>query len=232
MSLPPTLARYVIEEGPLSRHEKAVALALRQSQEMSITATIDAEIDLSDINPRIRNVQEQGVLLSLLHVAMKSLGSTLPHFPRLASFHHDNTVYRYRELDVAFAVKSLSGGLYAPVIRTVDQFDVKQIARACYTAAVEATRGRMDLARLEGACFTVSHLPVKPVTRFVALPNQFQSAILAIAAERTVVKWLNGAAAPVPVATMTLTYDHTLCDGMYAAEFMKRLNTEMGSALQ
>jgi pyruvate/2-oxoglutarate dehydrogenase complex dihydrolipoamide acyltransferase (E2) component len=230
-SLPPAYARYIVEEGPLSQHKKSVASALRHSRDLSITATIDAEIDLSQINPNIQEAQEQGSMVSLLHVALKALGITLPHFPQLASFHLNDLVYRYRELDIAFAVKSLKGDLYAPVIRTVDQLDVKQIARACYTAAVEANRGRMSLASLEGACFTVSHLPVKPVARFLALPNQFQSAILAIAAERTVVKWVNGAAAPAPVATMTLTYDHTLCDGMYAAEFMQRLTDEMASAL-
>ena len=40
-------------------------------------------------------------------------------------------------------------------------------------------RGRIKPDELEGASFTVSHIATPSVHRFMALPNRFQSAILA-----------------------------------------------------
>jgi pyruvate/2-oxoglutarate dehydrogenase complex dihydrolipoamide acyltransferase (E2) component len=69
------------------------------------------------------------------------------------------------------------------------------------------------------------------VTRFVALPNRYQSAILAISGERPVAAIIDGNLAERPTATLTLSYDHQLCDGMYAADFLDTLVSEMENML-
>jgi pyruvate/2-oxoglutarate dehydrogenase complex dihydrolipoamide acyltransferase (E2) component len=55
----------------------------------------------------------------------------------------------------------------------------------------------------------VSQVPVSGTTRVVALPNLGQSAILGVSAEHG------------DVVTLTLSYDHALCDGVYAANFLR-----------
>lgn len=229
--LPPAMLDYVMHDGELSRHELRVAQNLEQSLQSVLLATIDAELDLTSIKQGIHLAQKQGTMLSLSHIIIWALGRALPHHPRLISFRHDHQVYRYRELDVAFVVRTLDGRLYAPVVRGVDRLDARQVAQACQAVAMRVNRGRVKPKDLEGACFTVSHIPSRTVTRFTALPNRFQSAILAIAGERTVLTMRDGQVAQVPVTTLTLSYDHALCDAVYAAEFLKRLMKEMESVL-
>jgi pyruvate dehydrogenase E2 component (dihydrolipoamide acetyltransferase) len=129
-------------------------------------------------------------------------------------------VFRYRSVDVAIVVRSGDGRLYTPVIRGADRADVAAIATASQAATLAVMRHTIKQEDLEGACFTVSHVPVEGTMRVVAIPNDGQSAVLGISAERTSVAFENGAAVAVPVVTLTLTYDHTLCDGVYAANFL------------
>jgi pyruvate dehydrogenase E2 component (dihydrolipoamide acetyltransferase) len=225
--LPAAILDHVMHEGELSRHELSVVHTLEQSLQNLLLATIDAECDLTSIKAGIQQAQEHGTMLSLSHVVIGALGRTLPHYPRLISFRHHQQVYRYRELDVAFVARALDGRLYTPVVRGVDKLDVVQIAQACQSLAMRVNRGRVKPEDLEGPCFTVSHVSPRTVTRFVALPNRFQSAILAIAGERTVLSLRDGQVCQVPTTTLVLSYDHALCDATYASEFFKRLMEEM-----
>jgi len=226
-SVPPEISRHVNDEGELSRHELAVAQNLRQSLNTILLATMETDLDLSPVKHLIQLAQGQGLMLSLLHVALHALGRALPHHPRLISFHHNNRVYRYRELNVAFVVKTGDQRLYAPVVRQADKLSVNQVAQACHAVAMRIHRGKVELSELEGACFTVSCIAAPTISRFMALPNRFQSAILAIAGERSILMSKNGQITMVPGVTLTLTYDHALCDGSYAAEFLGRLVSEI-----
>jgi pyruvate dehydrogenase E2 component (dihydrolipoamide acetyltransferase) len=208
-----------------------VAQNLQESLRNVLLATLDVDVDLTRINERIRQAQAGGMMMSLLHVVMCALGRTLSHYDRLISFRDDRELYRYRQMDVAFVVRSPDGLLYTPVVREVDRLDLPEVARSCQTAAMRVHRGRIKPEELEGACFTVSHVAAPGVSRFVALPNRFQSAILAVAAERSVLTMRDGQVTPTPMTTLTLSYDHALCDGVYAAEFLTRLAKEMELAL-
>jgi pyruvate dehydrogenase E2 component (dihydrolipoamide acetyltransferase) len=152
-------------------------------------------------------------------------------YARLMSFYHTDHVFRYRKLDIGFVVRTPDGRLYTPVVRGVDRLDVKEIARRCLAAGLSVNHGRVRPEDLDGACFTVSHITTRGLTRFTALPGRFQSAILAVAPERSLVTLSNGQVSHTPVSTLTLSYDHTLCDGVYAAEFLDRLAEEMESVV-
>jgi len=88
-------------------------------------------------------------------------------------------------------------------------------------------RGALKAEELEGACFTISCVPVGKTTRVVALPSFGQSAILGVSAERRSVAIVDGAAVERPLVTLTLNYDHAVCDGVYAATFLAELSAEV-----
>jgi pyruvate/2-oxoglutarate dehydrogenase complex dihydrolipoamide acyltransferase (E2) component len=225
--LPPALLQYVEPMEPLSRHELFVAESLRESIDRVVLATIDAEVELTTILERVRAAQAEGTMLTLFHVVLCALGRTLPHFPRLTCLRRHQELYRYRALDVAFVVRSVGGLLYTPVLRHLDGLGLEEVARACHTATMRVNRGRIQPEELEGACFTVSHVAAPHISRFVALPNRFQSAILAVAGERSTLALRDGQVVAVPLTTLTLSYDHALCDGVYAADFLAHLIQEM-----
>ncbi len=192
-------------EGKASAHQLRVARDLRQAARSGLFTTLSYTLDLRGPD-------------------LWGLGKTLPAFPRLISILDGEDIYRYREVDVAFAVRSPAGELQAPVVRQVDRLSLDEIARAGTGLAKRAMRGKLDAKDVGGACFTVSAIPTPKVESFVALPPPQQTAILALAATRQEIELTAAGAVARPVATATVTYDHALCDGIYVAQFCEALD--------
>ena len=229
-TLPQPLLDRVISTGELSKHESFIAQSLQQTLRRIVFATIDSDVELTAANKQIHDLQSQGTLVSLLHVFLYALGRALPRFQRLISFRHNNQLYRYRNLDIAFVVRNLDGLLFTPVVRALDTLTLVDLAKECQRLSLRVMRGRTKPEDLEGACFTVSHVATPGIGRFTALPNRFQSSILAVPAERHELQLAaDGSVKAISVITLTLSYDHALCDATYAADFLARVREEIQS---
>jgi pyruvate/2-oxoglutarate dehydrogenase complex dihydrolipoamide acyltransferase (E2) component len=224
---PPGLGKYVEPAGPIPAFDAAVAANLRRSIGHLILASVDADCELTAARATIDQALAAGRMTSLLHLVIAAAARVLPRFPRLTSFAYDGLVYRYRALDIAFVARTPDGRLYTPVIRSADRLDLAEIAKAAQAQTLHVMRGSIAAADLEGACFTISHVPIGGTTRVAALPSFGQSAILGVAAERGSLRLVDGAAVERPVVTLTLSYDHALCDGVYAATFLAELTTAL-----
>jgi pyruvate dehydrogenase E2 component (dihydrolipoamide acetyltransferase) len=210
--------------GEASAHQLRVARDLREAARRGIFTTLAYRLDLRGPERMIADELARGRAASLLVTLLLALGKTLPAFPRLVSVLARDRIYRYRDVDVAFAVRSPAGELHAPVVRHVDRLGLDEIARECARLAKRARRGKLDAKDVGGACLTVSLVPTPNVESFVALPAPRQTAILALGARREEVEWTAAGPAPRPVATATVTYDHAMCDGVEVAEFCAALD--------
>jgi pyruvate dehydrogenase E2 component (dihydrolipoamide acetyltransferase) len=224
------LSKYVEPSGPLSAFDLAVAANLRRSTSRLILTSIDAECHLDLAHARIERALGGGLMLSLLHILIEATAHALPRFPRLMSFVHDGTLYQYRAVDIAFVVRSGDGALYTPVIRGADRLDLHAIGRAGQAVTLRVLRGTAKVEDLEGACFTISQVAVGRTVRVAALPSFGQSAVLGVSAERTALELDGGAVVPRSLVTLTLTYDHTVCDGVYAAMFLEAVIKQVEGA--
>jgi pyruvate dehydrogenase E2 component (dihydrolipoamide acetyltransferase) len=229
-SLPPALEPYVELLGPLSAFDAAVAANLRKSVDHLILTTVDADCHVAAAHEVIQRALAAGRMVSLLHLVIGAAGRVLPRFPKLMSFACAGTVYRYRAVDVAFVARTPDGRLYTPVVRSADRADLDAVSKKCQALTMGVMRGAIEGRDLEGACFTISHVPVGKTTRVAALPSFGQSAILGVSADRPSVRVVNGAVVEQPVVTLTLTYDHTLCDGVYAASFLAEVTADLEQA--
>lgn len=227
--LPSGLEKYFINEGVVPRFDAAIAANLRRSTHGLILTSMDMDCRLTTARAVIKEAQAAGRMVSFLHLVIAAVGRALPSFPRLASFVWEGSLYRHSAVDVAFVARAADGKLFTPVLRAVDQLSLADIAKASQAAALRAMRGSAKAEDLEGAAFTISQVPVPGTTRVVALPNFGQSAILGVSSERTSVGWVDGAAVAQPLVTFTLSYDHALCDGVYAANFLAALVNDLES---
>lgn len=229
-SLPRPVLERTIDSGQVSRHDASVAENLRLTLAGVIAADVESIVDLTAAKEVIAHSRRTGTMLTLLHMLVWSLGKTLPDFPRLISFHHDGRIYRYSEMDIGFIMRDPEGRLFSPVIRKVDSSSLVQVASACHAASLAVFKGNIRPEELEGACFTVSHVTTPGIVRFTAIPNRYQSAILAVAPEHHQIALDESSSVrEAMITTLTLTYDHTLCDATYAAEFLQRLTKVLES---
>ena len=214
----------LIDVGEVSAHQLRVARDLRQAAQAGVFTTLAYRLDLRGPERMIAAELAQGRTSSLLVVLMWALGRTLPAFPSLLSVVARGRIVRYREVDIAFAARSLDGELHAPVVRGVGRLQPAEIARECARLAKAAMRGKLDARDVGGACVTVSLIATPNVESFVALPTPAQTAILSLGATRQEIELTAAGPAARPVATATITYDHTLCDGVLIAEFCAALD--------
>ena len=227
--LPAGLAKYFVREGAVPAFDAAIAANLRRSTQGLILTSVDMDCQLNAAHAVIKGALASGRMVSLLSLVIAAAGRALPAFPRLTSFVWEGSLYRHAAMDIAFVARAADGRLFTPVLRAVDQLSLSDIAKASQAAALRAMRGTAKAEDFDGAAFTISQVPVPGTTRVVALPSFGQSAILGVSAERTSVGWVDGAAVAQPMVTFTLSYDHALCDGVYAANFLAALVKDLES---
>lgn len=152
-------------------------------------------------------------------LVIKACGAALADFPLLLA-RPDGAVDG--PTNIAFAV-ALPDGLLMPVIRDCRRLSAAEIERELSRLADRARSGRLTSEEMSGGGFSVSNLGMHGVDEFTALILPGQVAILAMGAvtERPTVR--GGQLAVAPAMRVTLSSDHRLVDGAYAAAFLAEL---------
>jgi pyruvate dehydrogenase E2 component (dihydrolipoamide acetyltransferase) len=112
-----------------------------------------------------------------------------------------------------------------PVVRNCDSLAVADIEREVARLVDKSRMGRLSSEEMGGGCFSVSNLGMYGVHDFTALIMPGQVGILSVGAvsERPVVR--NGALAVAATVHVTLSSDHRVVDGAYAARFLAELRS-------
>jgi pyruvate dehydrogenase E2 component (dihydrolipoamide acetyltransferase) len=148
-----------------------------------------------------------------------AVSRALAAFPRMACRFADDRLEPIASDAIGVAV-DLRGDLYVVPLAAPVTASVEDLSRDL-RAAIEALRaGDPEARRLRPGRITVSNLGSTGVERFSAIVNPPEAAILAIGAIRPVVVPRGDAVAIEPRVTLTLSVDHRVVSGRYAAEFL------------
>jgi pyruvate/2-oxoglutarate dehydrogenase complex dihydrolipoamide acyltransferase (E2) component len=221
--LPAQIAPLVEDQGELPRHKAAVARHLAATQAEVIYATVEVDVRL---DKPLYLLEDDGSGASLFHLVLHTTARVLRDYPLLRSFRRGQRVWRWKETALAFTLVDVERDhrLVTPVVHRADELSLADLAAECLELSLAAYRGELAAEKLTGGAFTVSMLTGLEVTRFTALQNQFQSAVLAVGSPRErVVREEFGDFAVERFLTLTLAYDHGLCDGYYGGSFLTRL---------
>ncbi len=184
---------------------------------MSLDCRADALLDLKSTlaDGGVRSAQ-----VSLNDLILKITATTLKRVPALNAAWSDAGIRRFRSVDLAVAV-AIEGGLVTPVIRAADKKGIAEIAAEMRELVNRARAGQLSREEYQGGTFTVSNMGMYGVSRFAAVINPPQAAILAVgaASERPVAD--NGVVSTATMMTCSLSVDHRVTDGVAAAEFLQ-----------
>ena len=115
------------------------------------------------------------------------------------------------------------GELNVPVLRDADTRTLAELTgdfAAVRTAVQDRT---IQPAAMRSGTFTISNLGMHGVDAFTAIINPPQSAILAVGRTVDTPVGRDGAIVLRPMATLSLSSDHRIVDGVTAARFMADL---------
>ncbi|MGO8895174.1 MAG: dihydrolipoyllysine-residue acetyltransferase [Streptosporangiaceae bacterium] len=217
-----------IEIRPLSRIQRLSGAALHRSWLNVPHVTHDDEADITDLDAYRRELdtaaRAEGYRVTLLAFLMKASVSALREFPKFNSSltpEKDALIYKsYYHLGVAVDTPE---GLMVPVIRDVDRKGITELSRELGAVSAKARDGKLDMADLQGACFTISSLGGIGGTAFTPIVNAPEVAILGVVRARTAPVWDGTAFVPRLMLPISLSYDHRVIDGALAARFARYL---------
>ncbi|ALG81777.1 2-oxo acid dehydrogenase subunit E2 [Halanaeroarchaeum sulfurireducens] len=183
-------------------HRSADASALREATEAADEA-LDADVSMTDL-------------------LLLALSETLGTFPAFNGTYEDGEHVRYEEHNINIAV-DVDEGLLTPVIPTVDQKTLPEVAETRRTVTERTLSGEYTMDDLSGGTFTVSNLGHLGVEAFNPIINPPQIAILGVDALSERVRMVDGEATAQPMLPLDLSFDHRVVDGADAARFMAAL---------
>jgi pyruvate dehydrogenase E2 component (dihydrolipoamide acetyltransferase) len=207
---------------PLSRMRAAIARTVSQAWQSIPHFTVTVAIDMGEAEEVRRELKESGTLLSINDLIVKAAAVALEKFPQVNNSFAGDRIAVNREINIGIAV-ALDEGLVVPVIRGCRQLSVKEIAGRSRELIDRVKGGKITAAEISGGTFTISNLGMYGVEEFMAVIFPPQGAILAVGAivDKPVIRGGHIAAARVMHAT--LSADHRLLDGAYAAKFLQEL---------
>ena len=217
-----------VEVQPLTRIQRLSGPALHRSWLNVPHVTHDDEADITDLDAYRRELdtaaKAEGYRVTLLAFLMKASVSALREFPQFNSSltpEKDALIYKgYYHLGVAVDTPE---GLVVPVIRDVDRKGITELSQELGVTSARAREGKLGLADLQGACFTISSLGGIGGTGFTPIVNAPEVAILGVVRSKMAPVWDGSAFVPRLMLPLSLSYDHRVIDGALAARFARYL---------
>ena len=207
----------------LSRAEQVAAERLTASYQQIPHIHISMDVSAVWLQQFRTGYQLEGKKISFNDLIVKATARTLSEFPRVNSLEEGGHFRYASQINIGVAVAA-DQGLVVPVIHDAAEKTVEEIALEGTRLIDAARRGELGPDDMLGGTFTISNLGMFGVSRFTAIINPPQVAILAVGAiENRVVASGADAFAVRPQLTLTLAADHRVVDGALAARFLARL---------
>ncbi|CAM4021463.1 Acetyltransferase component of pyruvate dehydrogenase complex [Bordetella tumbae] len=207
---------------PHSKMRKTIARRLSESKATVPHFYLDAECRagaLLTLREQINGSIDGKI--SINDLIVKAVACALRDLPEMNVTWAEEDMLHYRDVDVSVAV-STDKGLYTPVLRQVEKMSLTEISHTMNTLAQRARDDQLSPNEYQGGAFSISNLGMFGVSRFSAIINPPQSAILAVGAVQRVPIVVDDQLAIESVVKCTLSVDHRAIDGALAAQWLSR----------
>jgi len=204
----------------LNRLQRITAERMLKSKQEIPCFYLTVRVDMTDLVAFRTQMNEAGdVKVAFNDFIMKAVGTGLEKYPLMTGQLAGETIKLADAIHVGLAI-SVADGLVAPLVKDVNQKDIKQVARDS-KALIERTRNdKLDLSDLEGGCITVSNLGAFGIESFIPIVVPGQCSILGIGRIAETCVPDNGSILVRKLMNMTLSVDHKVANGAYAAQFL------------
>lgn len=205
---------------PLSGFQKITGRRMLQSKHEMPCFYMRVNVDVTDLVEFREKLNRSGdIKVSYNDFIMRAVVSGLEKFPIMTGQLDGEVVKLAESINVGLAV-SVPNGLVVVVVADADKKNVTEIAHESTGLIEKANKNKLQPADLEGACITVSNLGVYGVESFIPIVVPGQCSILGIGQITDSCVCDNGDTVIRKLMSMTLSVDHKVTNGAYAAEFL------------
>jgi pyruvate dehydrogenase E2 component (dihydrolipoamide acetyltransferase) len=218
-----TVASSGVRRIRMSARRGTIARRLLESKQSIPHYRLELDVDFGPLLQHRRALTDgAGSRVTVNDLLLRAAALALVQHPMVNAQLEGDEIVQFENADIAIAVAA-EAGLVTPILRRANLKSVAAIARESRDLIDRARRGSLLREEISGGSFTISNLGMHGVTRFDAIINAPQVAILAVGAvsQRAAVR--SGVLAVAELATLTLSADHRVVDGAVGAAFLTTL---------
>jgi len=205
---------------PLTKKQKLTAQRMLKSKREIPCFYLTVRADVTDlVELRAKLNETAGLKISYNDFIIRAVAIGLEKFPLMTGQLAGNTIKLADTINIGLAV-STPDGLIVPVVKDAQKKTVKQIATYTKALIEKAQNEKLLLTDLEGACITISNLGAFGVESFIPIVVPGQCSILGIGRITDTCVPDNGNIIVRKLMNMTLSVDHKVANGAYAAQFL------------
>jgi pyruvate dehydrogenase E2 component (dihydrolipoamide acetyltransferase) len=219
-----------VKEQPLSKFQKSSLTNLHTSWINIPHVTQHDECDLSallDLRSQLNTKHE--LKISPLAFIAKITAEVLTEFPMLNSSLDQDlekiVVKNYVNMGIAVDTPE---GLIVPNIKNVQDKSILKIAEEIAMLASAAKTRKLKIPDLKGASFTISSLGAIGGKFFTPIINPPEVGILGLSKTFAKIVAKNDGFESREFLPLSLSYDHRVINGVYAAQFITQLGAALG----
>lgn len=205
----------------LNRLRQITAKRTTESKQQVPHFYVTVEVDVEKILALRETFEaEESGKVSINDFVVKACALALRDMPQVNSAFQGTTLLQHGGVHVGIAV-ALEDGLTVPVVLNADQLSLRAISAKVKDLARRAKDNKLSLDELGGSTFSISNMGMLDVDNFLAIINQPNSAILAIASVRKKVVATDEDEIEIRSRmNITCSFDHRVADGAVGAKFI------------
>jgi 2-oxoglutarate dehydrogenase complex dihydrolipoamide succinyltransferase (E2) component len=213
------------ERVPLRGVRKAVAERMTKSSNTAAHVTVVEEVDMTELvllkEAFKGSAEKRGVKLTFLPLMIKAIIPALKEFPYINSSLDDamGEIVLKKSYNIGVATDT-EAGLMVPVVKDADKKDIFAIAGEMEKLVQRARSGLLSLEEVHGSTFTITNIGSIGGLFSTPIINYPEVAIFGVhrITKRPVVR--DGKIDIRDIMYASLSFDHRVLDGAYAARFM------------
>jgi pyruvate dehydrogenase E2 component (dihydrolipoamide acetyltransferase) len=204
----------------LSRLQKITGRKMLQSKReipcFYLTVCVDVT-GLVELRTKLNETAEAKI--SYNDFIIRAVGVGLEKYPLMTGQFTGESIKLADEINIGLAI-SVPDGLVAPLVKNADKNDIHRIAAQTKMLVEKARNNKLAPADLEGGCCTISNLGALGIENFIPIVVPGQCSIFGIGQITDTVIPGNGGLFIRKMMNMTLSVDHKVVNGAYAAQFL------------
>ncbi|MCE4146218.1 2-oxo acid dehydrogenase subunit E2 [Bacillus amyloliquefaciens] len=213
------------EGKPASAMRKVIADRMHKSLQNSAQLTLTMKADITELIKWQQQLADSakkrsGVKLTVTHFVSRAAVLALKQHPELNSSYQEERIITYPYVHLGMAV-SLENGLVVPVIRDAEKLSFLELADHISTSARRAREGNASGDDLHGSTFSITNLGGYGIEHFTPILNPPEAGILGVGASYETPAFKGDELVKSIMLPLSLTFDHRVCDGAPAADFLK-----------
>lgn len=208
----------------LNKIRQITAKRTQESKQQVPHFYVTVEVDVERIM-QLRDMfkAEESGNVSINDFVVKASALALQDMPQVNSVFQGDHLLQHGGVHIGIAV-ALEDGLTVPVVKNANLKPVRQISAEVKDLAKKAKENRLSMDELTGSTFSISNMGMLDVDNFLAIVNQPNAAIVAIASVRK--KVVVGDDDEVEIRhrmNITGSFDHRVADGAVGAAFINKI---------